>query len=251
MKLSTFIKSLKPFASNEPVQKESGLPSEPISSQVNKQVSDPKPINSDSSFIESLMAPPTIEEPDYDMTPFPFENKPYLCRTQQQVVHDTGQVIESSKFYYADHLAVDAVRKDVENLENLIKPEAIDIPTLPILETNFARVEEANRLMEFPENRVQLNIKPLTKTGRKAKYPVEILFSSYEKSSSLEYRQNGSHGTVSYFASGAVGKAEIHYWINHEHYGAYFKIIGGNLALNVLTYSNARTGDEVELYRAH
>lgn len=251
MKLTEFLKAIKSFNPQEPEEKIETTAKVQTPPNETEQSVDTQSNNSDGSFIDSLILPPTMEEPDYDMTPFPYDNKPYLCRTHQQVVHNTGQIVETKKFYYGDHLAVDAVRRDVQKLEKLIAPEAINVPTLPILETNFARIEGPDCLMEFPENRIQLSLRPLTKTGRKAKFPVEISFSSYKKISFPEHTQNGSHGTISYFSSGAVGKAEINYWINHEYYGAYFKIIGGNIALNVLTYSNSENGNEVELYRAH
>ena len=98
--------------------------------------------------------------------------------------------------------------------------------------------------MKVPENRVMLSLHPLTKTGKNAKYPVEVFFNSYGKN------DNGSHGTVSYLRDGSMGKAVIHYWRNHVYYGAYFKIIDGAIALNVLNYRATPNDDPVELYRA-
>lgn len=55
---------------------------------------------------------------------------------------------------------------------------------------------------------------------------------------------------MSYLRDGSMGKAVIHYWRNHVYYGAYFKIIDGAIALNVLNYRATPNDDPVELYRA-
>ena len=98
--------------------------------------------------------------------------------------------------------------------------------------------------MKVPENRVMLSLHPLTKTGKKRQVPGGGLLHSYGKN------DNGSHGTVSYIRDGSIGKAVIHYWRNHVYYGAYFKIIDGAIALNVLNYRATPNDDPVELYRA-
>ena len=182
--------------------------------------------------------------PEYDLGPFPFDNKPYLCRTVVKYERETGQVFADERFYYGDADAVAAVKANVAKLEHMLTPAVTGVPSLPSLRTNFARIEAVDSVVTFPENRVTLSLHPLTKTGKNAKYPVEVFFNSYGKN------DNGSHGTVSYLRDGSMGKAVVHYWRNHVYYGAYFKIIDGAIALNVLNYRATPNDDPVELYRA-
>lgn len=188
--------------------------------------------------------PPAMACPEYDLGPFPFDNKPYLCHTVVKYERETGQVFADERSYYGDADAVAAVKANVAKLERMLTPAVTGVPSLPSLRTNFARVEAVDSVVKVPENRVMLSLHPLTKTGKNAKYPVEVFFSSYGKN------DNGSHGTVSYLRDGSMGKAVIHYWRNHVYYGAYFKIIDGAIALNVLNYRAAPDDDPVELYRA-
>lgn len=182
--------------------------------------------------------------PEYDLGPFPFDNKPYLCRTVVKYERETGQVFANERFYYGDADAVAAVKANVAKLEHMLTPAVTGVPSLPSLRTNFARIEAVDSVVTVPENRVTVSLHPLTKTGKNAKYPVEVCFNSYGKN------DNGSHGTVSYLRDGSIGKAVIHYWRNHVYYGAYFKIIDGAIALNVLNYRATPNDDPVELYRA-
>lgn len=188
--------------------------------------------------------PPAMVRPEYDLGPFPFDNKPYLCHTVVKYERETGQVFADERFYYGDADAVAAVKANVAKLEHMLTPAVTGVPSLPSLRTNFARIEAVDSVVTFPENRVTLSLHPLTKTGKNAKYPVEVCFSSYGKN------DNGSHGTVSYLRDGSMGKAVVHYWRNHVYYGAYFKIIDGAIALNVLNYRATPNDDPVELYRA-
>lgn len=188
--------------------------------------------------------PPAMVCPEYDLGPFPFDNKPYLCRTVVKYERETGQVFADERFYYGDADAVAAVKANVAKLEHMLTPAVTGVPSLPSLRTNFARIKAVDSVVTVPENRVTLSLHPLTKTGKNAKYPVEVCFSSYGKN------DNGSHGTVSYLRDGSIGKAVVHYWRNHVYYGAYFKIIDGAIALNVLNYRATPSDDPVELYRA-
>lgn len=188
--------------------------------------------------------PPAMVRPEYDLGPFPFDNKPYLCHTVVKYERETGQVFADERIYYGDADAVAAVKANVAKLEHMLTPAVTGVPSLPSLRTNFARIEAVDSVVTFPENRVTLSLHPLTKTGKNAKYPVEVCFNSYGKN------HNGSHGTVSYLRDGSMGKAVIHYWRNHVYYGAYFKIIDGAIALNVLNYRATPNDDPVELYRA-
>lgn len=188
--------------------------------------------------------PPAMVCPEYDLGPFPFDNKPYLCHTVVKYERETGQVFADERFYYGDADAVAAVKANVAKLEHMLTPAVTGVPSLPSLRTNFARIKAVDSVVTVPENRVTLSLHPLTKTGKNAKYPVEVCFSSYGKN------DNGSHGTVSYLRDGSMGKAVVHYWRNHVYYGAYFKIIDGAIALNVLNYRATPNDDPVELYRA-
>ena len=188
--------------------------------------------------------PPAMVCPEYDLGPFPFDNRPYLCHTVVKYERETGQVFANERFYYGDADAVAAVKANVAKLEHMLTPAVTGVPSLPSLRTNFARIESVDSVVKVPENRVMLSLHPLTKTGKNAKYPVEVFFNSYGKN------DNGSHGTVSYLRDGSIGKAVIHYWRNHVYYGAYFKIIDGAIALNVLNYRATPNDDPVELYRA-
>ena len=115
--------------------------------------------------------PPAMVCPEYDLGPFPFDNKPYLCHTVVKYERDTGQVFADERFYYGDADAVAAVKANVAKLEHMLTPAVTGVPSLPSLRTNFARIESVDSVVKVPENRVMLSLHPLTKTGKKRQVP--------------------------------------------------------------------------------
>ena len=110
--------------------------------------------------------PPAMACPEYDLGPFPFDNKPYLCHTVVKYERETGQVFADERSYYGDADAVAAVKANVAKLERMLTPAVTGVPSLPSLRTNFARVEAVDSVVKVPENRVMLSLHPLTKTGK-------------------------------------------------------------------------------------
>ena len=178
-------------------------------------------------------------------------NKEYVCFVSMAINRKNGEVVEQSRAYYADSEAIEKAKHDVIALEKMLSPEKLGIASLPTLVTNFRMVKpvaDVCSIDDLPRNHVILTLKPYTPTGRDARYPVTIGVSSYKETMSAS---NGSHGSVSYLRDGSIGKAQFHFWKDHIYYGAHFKIINGEIALNVLTYSDdPSSGKKIELYRA-
>lgn len=195
---------------------------------------------------------PYMEVPDYEFPDgFPYSNREYLCHVPVRFDRESGEVVEETHIYYGDRRAIDGFRPDVAMLEDMLRPENVGIPSLPELVSDFKLVKQPAKVAQIedlPENCIRLMLRPFTPTGKNARYPMSIGFNAYKRSMP---GGNGSHGTVSYLRDGSVGKAEIHFWRNHVHYGARYKLINGRIALNVLTYcDNLATGNKVELFRA-
>lgn len=113
-----------------------------------------------------------------------------------------------SKLWYANSSVCARFAADLARAESKTTAVTIHEAGIPRLETDSAlilptAVGEAPKSDGF----AALEICPLTPTGRKPKYPIEIHFSAYSVASG-----DGSHGTLCYLPSGEVGKADIHYW---------------------------------------
>lgn len=204
------------------------------------------------SILKEHEMPPFLAVPDYDLSAgFPFSSKEYVCFVSMAINRKNGEVVEQSRAYYADSEAIEKAKHDVIALEKMLSPEKLGIASLPTLFTNFRMVKpvaDVCSIDDLPRNHVILTLKPYTPTGRDARYPVTIGVSSYKETMSAS---NGSHGSVSYLRDGSIGKAQFHFWKDHIYYGAHFKIINGEIALNVLTYSDdPSSGKKIELYRA-
>lgn len=115
---------------------------------------------------------------------------------------------DGSKLWYANSLACARFAADLAQSESKTTAVTIHEAGIPRLETDSALILPT-AVGEKPSHDgfAALEICPLTPTGRKPKYPIEIHFSAYSVASG-----DGSHGTLCYLPSGEVGKADIHYW---------------------------------------
>ncbi|MDU0940012.1 MAG: hypothetical protein E7A81_07060 [Clostridiales bacterium] len=216
-------------------------------------------VNSD--FIKQVDVNPTFIKPDFDLSVFPFYNREYVCTgTAYKNIHN-GEIFNECLRYYATDDVMYNVVNHIIRLEKMLTEEKLGIKGLPPLSTNYDLFEPVDELLsidKLPQNYVAMTLKPLTKTGKKAKYPVEVFFNAYRRktyddASESEYfssvGQEGSHGTLSFLQDGEIGKASIFYWEHHKCFAAYFKLFNDTLALNVLTYKDVNSGIDIEIYR--
>lgn len=113
-----------------------------------------------------------------------------------------------SKRWYANSSVCARFAADLAKVESKTAAVTIREAGIPRLETNLALILPTAAGEEpSPDGFAALKICPLTPTGRKPKYPIEVHFSAYKGMSG-----NGSHGTLCYLPSGEIGKADIHYW---------------------------------------
>lgn len=204
-------------------------------------------------------APPAPMVPDFSLgDAYPFKNEEYITRTYLRVERETGSVVENRRVYYADAEAVGRVVDDIERLESMIDGQALSITSMPPLHTNTALIEpviNAVQLSGFMANNARMELKPFTKTGRNAIYPVSISFNAYEPQrdrydGTLHPSENGAHGTIDYLQGGGIGKASICYWKNHVFFGVHWKTVGGSLVIGSVDYNDDPTRESVRLYTA-
>lgn len=215
-----------------------------------KQAEDSERWRSEWAIVREHEPEPSMEAPGYDLgSRFPFVCKPYVCLANVRLDRETGEVYEEDRTWYADEEAIRAFSADLGAVEGLLSPEAVGIPSLPSLRTNLRLAVPLSAPVprdRLPQNSVRLTLRPLTPTGRKARYPVSIAFSAYN-----DYTARtgiGSHGVVSYLADGSVGKAVSDYWSGSVHYRARFRLDGGRLVLGSLTYDDDPEERPVRIY---
>lgn len=197
-------------------------------------------------ILQKAETKPQLIQPSYDLTAFPFENKEYVCKVEMRYDAKTGSAFPDGGIWYADRKAINAFSKDVFALEDMLDAKLLGLKRLPTLRTDFSLVHGVTKVpKELPEESVTMTLAKPTPTGRNPKYPVSIRFYAYEPSSfvsnadgSVGMESNGSHGTLDYFPSGKVGKAEIYFWRKSVMYAASFRTIDGEIAVSKLEYSD-------------
>jgi|GEM_PF-1859935 len=202
--------------------------------------------NDEWEILQKAETKPQLVVPNYDLTGFSFENKEYVCKVNLRYDAKTGTAFPDGGFWYADRKAINAFSKDVFALEDMLDASLLGLRRLPTLRTDFSLVHGVTKVpKELPRESVTLTLAKLTPTGKKPKYPVSIRFSAYEPSSlvangdgSIGTESNGSHGTLDYFPSGKVGKADIYFWHKHIMYAASFRTIDGEISVSKLEYSD-------------
>lgn len=197
-------------------------------------------------LLEKAKRPPFYDAPSLDMDPYPYQNKEYVTTADMAYDRESGEVYEESRNYYADSDAKKAVVSDIRHLESMLDGGDLGIPSLPDLTTNTRRIKALDDLVaEIPENYIELQVNPLTPTGRTPKYTVSIYFNSYAANT---VNMSGSHGTISYLASGKIGKARADYWHDHVHIHVEYKLYGDELGVSFIQYREGPNSDPVILY---
>lgn len=179
--------------------------------------------------------------PPYDLTEFPFENREYVHSAAHNYNRDMGRLYVTRDYWYADRKTINVFGKVLRSLEEMLDADKLGIKGLPKLTTDLSKLKGVSvPPKSIPQHAVFMTLTPLTKTGRKPKYPVVIRFDS---------GVDGSVGEVSFLPDGSVGKADVHYWKDRSGYSAYYKIVGGELVLSLLEFVNVESADNVILYR--
>lgn len=204
-------------------------------------------------ILQEARVPPFMAAPGIDMTPFPFDNREYVCESHLRIDRETGEVFEESCSFYADGDAVKAVEGDIDMLEALIDVVRDELPTLPWLRVATERFDPVVVAEDKSfRNAVSLRVEPLTPTGKQPRYPVSVSFSAYEqiadKYGYAVQGENGAHGRIFYLANGEVGKAEFNYWDGGVHYRVAFKMIKGMLAVSAIRYNDNPMSEPVTIF---
>ena len=205
------------------------------------------------SAVKDVRIKSKMEQPDFDLSRFIFENKPYLCFGSIRYAKDSGEILSDDRFYCADHDALRGFKLDLDDLESMAVGSVLGIPSLPKLVTNMNLLEPAVGEGSPVTNCAKLELRPLTKTGRKAKYPVVVHFAAREIVDcgfGLTTEGDGSHGSIFYCQDGSMGKATVHYHLRGAYYGVRWKMVDGRLLIGSIDYSDRENPDSVRLYQA-
>ena len=92
---------------------------------------------------------------------------------------------------------------------------------------------------------------PYTKTGKKAKFPVAVVFTTEE---SIEKRypisvHDYETGRIDFMKDGNIGKSRITFFRNGSIYGVHYKMFGANLIIDKVTKVSKIGNKTIEIYR--
>ena len=178
-----------------------------------------------------------------DFARFPFLTFPMVSKSNATVDRETGEVFEEQRWYWIGNEGFGYVLEVIGIVTALIAEASNRVPSLPRLHFDISMLSPVpannSNLDTGNDGHVLAKWKPLTKTGRKSKYPVELMWSAYL---GVAGDRDGSHGTISLLQSGEVGKADCHFWIKKTRYSLYGRIKEGIFGLSRVTYSD----DEIQ-----
>lgn len=183
----------------------------------------------------------------YDVDPiaFPFAIYEMVSDCTMAVDKLTGEIYESNRVYWLGSEGLISVLPRVWSLDIILDEAKQRFPSMPRLKMEIERalpVDSPDDLSECMESQrfAFLRYDPLTKTGRKAKYPLELSWTVSER----EGVRDTSGGSISFLVSGKIGKADLHFNKDNVVYSVYCKTENEQLVLSRIVYS-----DE-EIYKA-
>lgn len=160
----------------------------------------------------------TNYHPDYENHTFPNINE------QHQIL------------YY-----IDSFNKSLSNIGR-----ELDVNDLHIY-TECVKFGYYNGMISFPKTYIDFS--PYTKTGKKAKFPVSIIFTTEDDFDFTAPTHDFETGRINFMKDGNIGKARITLFRNHSSCNVHYKMFGVNLIIDKVTRAS-RIGDEkIEIYR--
>lgn len=188
-----------------------------------------------------------------DIPCFPFQNGNYAS-TQSYISEDSDSV---HPLYYADIQALEKVEQVVAELSRMLDA----VCPLERIRVDFTNVKPVLDVQSWlPEHYVWMYLNPKTPTGRLPKYIATVEFKAgLEQPNNLSLEDldhfieehpspEQSYGKIDYLPDGSVGKARLSIWSNSSFYVAYYKLIGGELSVSLLT--KVVDGSSKTLFRA-
>lgn len=94
-----------------------------------------------------------------------------------------------------------------------------------------------------------IDFHPYTKTGKKAKYPVSVGFTTEDDIDFTAPTHDFETGRIYFMKDGNIGKARITLFRNHSSYSVYYKMFGVNLIVDRVTRASLIRDEKIEIYR--
>lgn len=188
-----------------------------------------------------------------DIPCFPFQNGNYTG-TRSYISEDSSSI---QFLYYADISALEKVEQITTELSRMLDA----VCPLEKIRVDFTNVKPVLDVQSWlPEHYIWMYLNPKTPTGRLPKYIATIEFKAgLEQPNNLSPEDldhfikehpspEQSYGKIDYLPDGTIGKACLSIWSNSSFYVAYYKLIGGELSVSLLTKATDRTSKT--LFRA-
>ncbi len=130
---------------------------------------------------------------------------------------------------------------DLEALNPLLDEARKLIRGMPGYKLDARKLVFTEKIDNGTRKNVLLKFTPLTSSGRKPKYPIEIHFTVNISEDFF--------GTIYYGQSGVIEKAEIVLWKSYTSFDVNLKTVDGNLVVNQIFKTNPKTFERVKVYQ--
>lgn len=124
------------------------------------------------------------------------------------------------------------------------------------LDINDLHIYTESVKFNYRNNRISepmtfINFCPYTKTGKKAKFPVSIVFSTEENCKNYSYTaiRNYETGRIDFMKDGNIGKTRITFFRTNSIYEVHYKMFGISLIADKVTEVSRIDGRTTEIYR--
>lgn len=129
--------------------------------------------------------------------------------------------------------------KDLEHLIDLLQ-KTITVQSLNIILQFPTSINYSHQ--NYPQSPIDFAFilhSPLTKTGKKSKFPFELYLGS---------SSDGTNGEIYYLQNGNIGKARLWVWFNHRCHTVHYAIKNAELIVTKIETTNAATSEKIVLY---
>lgn len=130
---------------------------------------------------------------------------------------------------------------DLESLNPLLDESRRLVRGMPGHKIDAKKLVFTEKFDNGTRKNVLLKFTPPTSSGRRPKYPIEILFTVNISEDFF--------GTVYYGQSGVIEKAEIILWKARTSFAVNLKVVDGNLVVNQIFKTNPKTFERVKVYQ--
>lgn len=183
--------------------------------------------------------------------PYPFLLEPMVCLKHVVADSATGEIETYVEQYLATPNNLDSIRRELGKLNSYLDVAKSLVPSLSAsatIDTQLVRTHDPAYVFNGPDlvNYASFLVERSTKTGRLPKYPLTLQFGAYSRTH-LQGPETGTHGTVSYLASGSPGKIWLVLWVDGNLKTVDCKLINGEMSVAYVKTKDAK-GRYVHLY---